>query len=510
LRPVKSRKVSTHSAPPSGVLRGEVWWIIAFCLFAALRVFLFSAAFPFFNNVDERRHFDLVMKYASGHVPRGAELISPASLPYLSRYASPEFLAAPESFEGGYYGPLWTHPAEEVAPTLAALEEIWGKTPNQECSQPPLYYATAAFWFNIGQWIGVKGGSALYWIRFLNVALIPAVVWLAYAAARIVLPDQIAMRVGIPLLVAFIPQDAFYGIENDVLSPICFGAIFICLVRWFREDGPPFILGIVTGLSIAAAYLTKLSNLPLIFVAAVAIAYSCFWRARSRKMRDAIPALIALVCCAAIPIAAWIFWMKSNFGDFTGAASKAQLLGWTAKPFSDWWSHPIFTLSGSWTFLSELIASFWRGEFTWHAHRIGSKEMDLFYVLSSLGFCLTVVVSLLRNRTKTVEEAQRRALWIAVACFIAPILFIGFLSLQFDFGNSINPSRERPYFFQGRLMAGAMIPFAMAYVYGLNRLLRAVPALVLAAVGVIVIAITVSEFFVNSVAFASAYNWFHM
>jgi hypothetical protein len=55
-----------------------------------------------------------------------------------------------------------------------------------------------------------------------------------------------------------------------------------------------------------------------------------------------------------------------------------------------------------------------------------------------------------------------------------------------------------------------MIPFAMAYVYGLNRLLRAVPALVLAAVGVIVIAITVSEFFVNSVAFASAYNWFHM
>jgi len=476
---------------------------------AALRVLVFSTAFPFFNNVDERRHFDLVMKYAYGHVPRGAELISPVTLPYLARYASPEFLAAPESFEGGYYGPLWTHPAEEVAPTLAKIEEIWSTTPNQECSQPPLYYAVAGAWFNIGQGIGAKDGTALYWVRFLNVAFIAALAWLAYAAARIVFPDQVAMRLGVPLLVAFIPQDAFYGIDNDVLSPICFGITFICLARWFREDRPRIGLGIVTGLSIAAAYLTKLSNLPLIFVAIVAIAYWCFSRARSRKLRGAIPALIALVCCVAVPIAAWILWVKSHFGDFTGAASKAQLLGWTAKPFSNWWSHPIFSFSGLWTFLSELLASFWRGEFMWHAHTIGSKAMDVFYVLSSLGFFLIAIAALLWNRTKNVDQAQRRALWIAAASFIAAIGFLGFLSLQFDFGACINPSRERPYFFQGRLMAGAMIPFAMLYVYGLGRILRW-PPLVLPTIAGLVVIITISDFFANSVAFASAYNWFHM
>src|SRR5205823_602331 len=54
-----------------------------------------------------------------------------------------------------------------------------------------------------------------------------------------------------------------------------------------------------------------------------------------------------------------------HFGDFTGTASKAQLLGWTTKPFSDWWPHPIFTAPGMWTFASELFASFWRGEFMW-------------------------------------------------------------------------------------------------------------------------------------------------
>src|SRR5436309_13219619 len=102
-----------RSRPSTGLSSSyEFWSVIGFCLFAAVRVLFFSAAFPFFNNVDERRHFDLVMKYAYGHVPRGAELISRATLRYLSRYASSEFLSASYAFEGGYYGPMWKHSAE--------------------------------------------------------------------------------------------------------------------------------------------------------------------------------------------------------------------------------------------------------------------------------------------------------------------------------------------------------------------------------------------------------------
>jgi len=163
-----------------------------------------------------------------------------------------------------------------------------------------------------------------------------------------------------------------------------------------------------------------------------------------------------------------------------------------------------------WTFLSELIASFWRGELMWHAHTIGFKGLDLFYVLSSLGLILIAVISLMRERGKNAGQSQRCVFWIAAACVIATIVFLGFLSLRFDFGRCINPSRERPYFFQGRLLLGALIPFATLYVYGLNRLLRPVPALVLAAVGAIALMITVSEFLANRVAFASQYNWFHM
>src|SRR5207237_10446494 len=154
------------------------------------------------------------------------------------------------------------------------------------------------------------------------------------------------------------------------------------------------------------------------------------------------------------------------------------------------------------------IASFWRGEFMWHARTVGFAGMDLFYVLSSVGFVLVAITSLLRKAAKNLSETQRLALWIAAACFVTTALFLAFLLLHFDFGVCINPSRERPYFFQGRLMAGAMIPFAMLYIYGLNRLLRAPPALVLAAIFSVPVALTISEFFANGVDFASVYNWF--
>jgi len=47
----------------------ERFIIAGLCLAAAIRVFAFSAAFPFFNNVDERAHFDMVLKYSRGHLP---------------------------------------------------------------------------------------------------------------------------------------------------------------------------------------------------------------------------------------------------------------------------------------------------------------------------------------------------------------------------------------------------------------------------------------------------------
>jgi len=56
------------------------WLIIIFCGLAATRVFIYSGAFPFFTNMDEQYHFDLVMKYSQGHIPKSLENLSQQSV----------------------------------------------------------------------------------------------------------------------------------------------------------------------------------------------------------------------------------------------------------------------------------------------------------------------------------------------------------------------------------------------------------------------------------------------
>src|SRR5207245_1636462 len=273
--------------------------------------------------------------------------------------------------------PLWKQSGPEVEPEIAATKAACSTEINFESSQPPMYYALASVWWRIGQRIGLTGIQALYWIRFLNVPLIAIVIWLGYLTARIIAPEREDLRISVPLLLAFIPQNVFYAINNDVLSPICFGALFLCLLQWLRAKTPSFSLCALTGLAIAATYLTKLSNFPLIAVALAAIVAKAMPIIR-QKPRPALAALAALILCAAIPIGSWMIWTKYQFGDLTGSTAKIALLGWTRKPFADWWHHPIFTPRGFWVFWSDLITNFWRGEVRWHSHPLGSGVADGF------------------------------------------------------------------------------------------------------------------------------------
>ena len=62
----------------------------------------------------------------------------------------------------------------------------------------------------------------------------------------------------------------------------------------------------------------------------------------------------------------------------------------------------------------------------------------------------------------------------------------------------------------GRLLSGALIPFALAYVYGIAFLLRRTNALAAPiAVAVLAALLLTSEIAINHVVFASEHNWFH-
>ncbi|PYK29720.1 MAG: hypothetical protein DME58_10860, partial [Verrucomicrobia bacterium] len=360
----------------------------------------------------------------------------------------------------------------------------------------------------LGKYFGLAGLQSLYWIRFLNVSLVAMMVWLGYVTARTIAPERMDLRIGVPLLLAFIPQNVFYAMNNDVLSPLCFGTLFLCVLQWLRTNAPSFLLGALTGVGVAATCLTKLSNLPLVAVAlAVIVARSVAINLRTPPA--GLIALAALISCAAIPVGTWMLWTKFHFGDLTGSTAKIGLLGWTRKPFGDWWQHPIFTPHGVWIFWWDLIASFWRGEVSWHGQPLRWPGPDGFYAVSSLLLVAAATVGL--RKQAALSAFQRQAIGSAILIFLAGVVFLALLSIQFDFGNCINPSREHPYFTSGRLLSGALIPFAVVYVYGASWICRrsntALPLIVLV---LIVAFVTTSEILVNRVVFVSEHNWFHL
>jgi hypothetical protein len=417
------------------MFRSQRLLILLLSVMAALRVLVFAAAFPFFSNGDEDLHFDVITQYSAGRLPRTFDVLTNESLSFIVPCASPEFLQTPDQFPNAKFPPpLWKLSAAEAAPIIEVTKAAWQNEINWESSQPPLYYALAGVWWKVGEYIGLTQIESLYWIRFLNGLLAALVVWLGYVAARTIAPERIDLSIGVPLLLAFIPQDVLYVLSNDVLSPVCFGALFLCVLQWLKADRPTFLLGVVTGLAIAATYLTKLSNLPLLTVAIIAIVAKSLQMMR-KQPGIATLALIPLFLCAGAPIGGWMLWSKFHFGDIAGSTTAIALLTWTPKPFADWWRHPIFSPQGLWTFWSELLARLWRGELMWQNRELGWHVADEFYSISSL---LLICAAMVGIRQDSVPSTfQRQALFFAALTFIAALAFLALLSVRFDFGNCI-------------------------------------------------------------------------
>src|SRR5262249_45063598 len=424
-------------------------------------------------------------------------------------YASPEFLQTPDQFPHAQFPPpLWKQSAAEAARIIEVTKAAWEKEINWESSQPPLYYAFAGFWWRVGQYIGLTQIESLYWIRFLNCLLVSMLVWLGYVIARTVGLEHLGLSVGVPLLLAFMPQDVLYVLSNDVLSPVCFGVLFICVLQWLRAESPSLLLGAMTGLAIAATYLTKLSNLPLLIVAIIAIVVKWLQMLRQQSGVETF-AFILTILCAGVPIGGWMLWSKLHFGDVTGSTTAISLLTWTSKPLADSWHHPIFSPQGLWTFWSEVIARFWRGELMWQNRELGWRVADEFYAISSLLLLCAAVIGIRQHNM--LSTFQRQALFLSALPSIPALAFLALLSVRFDFGECIYPSRAHPYLTSGRLISGALIPFALLYVYGIGCLLRRVGpvASIIVVAGIMAFA-TVSEIFINRAVFASEHNWFHL
>jgi hypothetical protein len=317
------------------------------------------------------------------------------------------------------------------------------------------------------------------------------------------------LRLGVPAVLAFLPQSAFYGIQNDVLSPLCFGAAFIFLVKFWRAEIPGARLGLCTGLALAATFLAKVSNIPLLAVSMAFVALKLIQLAKAGRLRAAAPAICMLALSAGLPAALWLAWCKHCFGDLTGSEAKIAFLGWTHKPFAEWWHHPVFTPQGFWAFFSDLIATFWQGELLWDRKPLALAAANMVYVLSSVVFLAIALAALLAKSTPPGKD-RRPALWFGFACFAAAVAFLGFLSTIYDFHDCFRPSRDFPYFTSGRMMLGVLIPFLLLFTFGLDQIMKkfSLPAKFAVLVALLGLMLA-TEIATDWQIFPNPYNWFH-
>jgi len=482
-----------------------------FCLLAAAHLFVFAAAFPFFNSTDEQVHFDLVVRYSHGDVPRAFDLLSAEPIPYLAVFHTVEYYFPPGFFPDKQIPPPpWTLPESVAEKGMQERAAQWKGIINYEASQPPLYYSVAGFWWRLGKLLGLQGGALLYWLRFLNMAVIVALVLLAHGAASMLFPENLFIRLAAPALVMFMPQTIFYGINNDIFSPLTFGAAFVLLLKFHARELPGRRLAAATGLALAAVFLTKVSNLPLVAVAVAVLALKFYAQARTHQWRAALPAWGILAAGAALPAAAWMTWSCIHFGDLTGSAGKIRIVGWTDKPVPEWFHHPLFTAHGFWIFVSENLSTFWQGEFRWDGRPMPWPAAGLAYVALTLGLLLVALITLVGRRAGC-SAAQRAALWCGFGGLLALFLFAALLSVKYDFDGCLYPSRAHPYFTSGRLMLGMLIPLLLLLAFGLDRALgRLGYAAKFSVLAGLLLAMLATEIATDWPIFSNPYNWFHM
>jgi hypothetical protein len=503
-------EIVNEAVPPPESREPKI--VLLVCLLAIVHGLIFSAAFPFFSVVDEQAHLDLVVRYSQGDIPRSLAPPCAEALPFIAIFGTPEYLWPPESQPGGHFAtPPWKLPMADVQAKLLGREITWKETvKNHEVSQPPLYYIAAGLWWWFWEKLGLMDGPLLYMARFLNAFVIGAVAWLGWSAARRIFPGNIFIRLAVPALIACMPQTTFYAINNDVFSPLTFGLVFVLLLKFWEAENlaPPLAIGI--GLALAATFLTKISNLPLLAVAGVFIALKIFRLLQNRKLRPSISALAILCLCATLPMAAWMAWCQLNFGDFTGSMLKIQFLGWTHKPFAEWFHHPIFTPPGLWYFLKGNLSSFWQGELLWQRQPLAIPAVDLVYVVLTLAAFAGTLAALLR-RPASFSKPQRTAVWFSFLCLAAAFAFFALLSVKYDFQDCFYPSRAHPFFVSGRLMLGMLIPFLILFACGLDRLMqRCQNRTKFLALLTLLAFMLASEITIDWRIFPNDYNWFHL
>ena len=275
----------------------------------ALVAFLNAAAWalwtPPLQSPDEPVHVYYVQSLAeTGKVPR----------PGPEKDQSPE----EELVEAGvkradivanYFGrPLWT--SLEAAQLRAKLDERpsrrGGGGDAGVGGYPPLYYAALVVPYKLATWAGGDPLDRLTAMRLGSALFAGLTVLFVTMFLRELLPRHRWAWVSGGLICALMPYFAFItgSVNPDAGVAAAAAALFYFVARAFRVGLTPGVAAGL-GLSIAAAFLSKLSGIGLLPGAALAALWLVF-RPAPLERRAALRGLAIAAACAALPVMVYI------------------------------------------------------------------------------------------------------------------------------------------------------------------------------------------------------------
>jgi hypothetical protein len=526
-KPILEQK-STHFALEHFITGHWLTIVIIICIIAAARIFLFSAAYPPFNNIDEPSHFDLVYRYSQSDIPSGLEDFSNLCREIRFVYHSPEYMSPPSDFPNNNYPPpLWSIINKQQLDQVRQMVANSQNAINHESTQPPMYYFLAGQWLKLGMFIGLSGGQLLYWLRFMNVLIYIMTMLAAYIFVKRFYPQNSLIQLGVLAILAVFPQDVFYSINNDILSALLFTLALYCLLETYTSKCTSWFFTACTGLLVAATMLTKFANVAITVGFAIALSHKAWiiWSGRKIKKTEGaidtpnntylrpgklIVKLAVLVITAVLPIALWMIRCNLLMDDWTGSGIKASYLGWELKPFAQICHHPIFTWQGCGYFLTEVVQTLWRGEICWMGSSLTSAGSDVFYVATTGLFIVAGVISLFKRKHK--EYPAHATDYFGLMTIVISLGFLFCISIAYDFGNCFYPSQAKPFLTSGRLLLGVLVPFLTLYLQGFDAVLSILRLSRYKYIALLslVTAIGIMDTSISLSVFRSQYNWFHM
>ena len=306
--------------------------------------------------------------------------------------------------------------------------------------QPPLYYMLAALVYRCSQFVGVA--DPFIPVRFLSIGFGMVALLVTYACCRFVLTqaESIATLVFGALLLSMVRFTSL--VTNDaLLLAISAGTVFFLFKRTISS--PSFRNRIVLILLLMAGLWTKVSFLPLVFIAPVVWVIGL--RANSDRKFPWFEVAIPLV--GWIP---WLLWNKATWGRFL-PLSAGFGKPWTLGSGFHW-----LLASGGY-----FISSFW---FPFDDIWGGGIRPLLFLVLGIVGgivlfFSLREIVRQY-GLWQTFSSTQPAFLEIAVALIVVGIMLSSLILLNLRYSLS-----------EARLLFPAYAPILVLLGLGCRRLI---------------------------------------